>query len=176
MMAEQQVKSELNPAGSVIVSNRRAVMARRIRDEGRWRSQDTRRWIDAARRGRRRRESAWLASQSVHQRRATEILSVFDVELRNVATSPLANFILHYVCCEALGKLLIGSRDNIPPHIIFQRKTLGGIEIDLRKLSPTVDRLGIPISPRGVGGDGSADERRGSCRGWKCCEIWISDD
>jgi hypothetical protein len=91
---------------------------------------------------RRRRESAWLASQSVHQRRATEILNDFDAEVTKVAASSLASFVLHYVCCEALGKLLMGS-PNIPPYQIFLKDRF---KIDLKKLSPAVHRFGIPVS------------------------------
>jgi hypothetical protein len=92
---------------------------------------------------RRRRQSAWLALQSAHQRRATQILGVFDAEVRNVTTSPLATFLLHYICCEALGKLLIGSRDNIPPYKILQYR---GTKIGLKKLKPAIHRLGSPVS------------------------------
>jgi len=71
---------------------------------------------------------------------------VFDIEAKNVATSPLATFLLHYICCETLGKLLIGSRANKPPYIIFQRRADGGLEVDLRKLNPVIQRLGMPLS------------------------------
>jgi hypothetical protein len=94
----------------------------------------------------RRRQSAWLTSQSPHQKRASEILSVFDIEAKNVATSPLATFLLHYICCEALGKLLIGSRENKPPYIIFQRKADGGLEVHLGKLKPAIQQLRISLS------------------------------
>jgi hypothetical protein len=70
--------------------------------------------------------------------------SAFDVEVRNVATSGLGNFLLHYICCEALGKLLIGSAKNILPHQIFQRSST--VNIDLRSLGPAARRLAIPIS------------------------------
>jgi hypothetical protein len=114
-----------------------------------------------------RRRGAWLASQSVHQKRATEILGSFDIEVKNVTASPLATFILHYVCCEALGKLLIGSRGNIPPYKIFQPKSRSGIEIDLKKLNPAVDRLGIPVSDVMLGAIFLADREtpgQRSCR------------
>jgi hypothetical protein len=91
----------------------------------------------------RRRRGAWLAFQSPHQRRATEILSVFDVEVSTAAASRLARFLLHYVCCEALAKLLIGSAKSIVPHEIFQPYK---VKIDLRSLIPAVRRLAIPIS------------------------------
>jgi hypothetical protein len=51
---------------------------------------------------------------------------------------------LHYVCCEALGKLLIGSAKNIMPHEIF--RPYSKVTIDLRSLGPAVRRLAIPIS------------------------------
>jgi hypothetical protein len=113
---------------------------------------------------RRRQSAAWRASQSPHQKRATEILSVFDVEVKNVATIPLANFVIHYICCEALGKLLIGSGRNTPPHEIFQ---IGGIKIDLRSLTPAVHRLGIPVSDAILNGIFLADQQTAgerSCR------------
>jgi hypothetical protein len=135
------VKLDLKqPASSRTAVTRRFMEARRQREQDNWRA------VHAA--VQRRREGAWLAFPSAHQSRATEILRAFDVEARNVGTSPLATFLLHYICCEALGKLLIGSREKIPPHKIFQR---GGIEIDLRKLSPTIRRLGIPVSDVALG-------------------------
>ena len=135
---------QAQPVQIVGIQRSRAAIRRRFVEAQQQRSRDTWRAVRAA--TQRRPQSAWLASQSVHQRRATEILRAFDVEVRNVTTSPLATFLLHYVCCEALGKLLIGSGQNIPPHEIFQPKTRGGIEIDLRKLNPAIQRLGIPVS------------------------------
>jgi hypothetical protein len=64
--------------------------------------------------------------------------------VRSVAASRLAIFLLQYVCCEALGKLLIGSAKNILPHEIFQPNSR--VKIDLRSLIPAVMRLAIPIS------------------------------
>jgi hypothetical protein len=116
---------------------------------------------------RRRRENAWLASQSAHQKRATEILGSFDTEVKNIETSPLATFIFHYICCEALGKLLIGSRDNIPPYMVFKPISQRGIEIDLKKLNPAVARLGIPVSAVALGAIFLADQKTAgqrSCR------------
>jgi hypothetical protein len=114
---------------------RRRVMeaAERLRAEM-WRSDQA---------AKRRRRGAWLAFQSPHQRRATETLSVFDVEVSTAAASRLASFLLHYVCCEALAKLLIGSAKSIVPHEIFQPYK---VKIDLRSLIPAVRRLAIPIS------------------------------
>lgn len=66
--------------------------------------------------------------------------------MKNVTTSPLATFLLHYICCEALGKLLIGSRENTPPYLIFQRKADGGLEIQLAKLKSSIQRLNVPLS------------------------------
>jgi hypothetical protein len=125
------------------------VTAQRSRDAVRRRfmeaeQQRSAQWRSVQAATRRRRQGAWLAYQSAHQRRATEILSVFDVEVRSVAASALASFLLHYVCCEALGKLLIGSAKNILPHEIFQRSST--VNIDLRSLGPAVRRLAIPIS------------------------------
>jgi hypothetical protein len=141
-MAVKSAESQWPPL--VGVQRNRTAIRRRFMEAERQRRNET--WRAVQQTVRPRRESAWLASQSAHQKRATEILGSFDIEVRNVTASPLATFLLHYICCEALGKLLIASRDNTPPYMIFQRKALGGIEIDLRKLSPAVDRLGIPVS------------------------------
>jgi hypothetical protein len=119
----------------------RTVLRRQVMEAERQRRAEMWRSVQAA--TRRRRQGAWLAFQSPHQRRATEILSVFDVEVSTVAASRLASFLLHYVCCEALAKLLIGSAKSIVPHEIFQPYK---VKIDLRSLIPAVRRLAIPIS------------------------------
>ena len=67
-----------------------------------------------------------------------------DVEVRSVAASRLAIFLLNYVGCEALGKLLIGSTRNLPPHEIL--KPYSKVKIELTSLRPAVMRLAIPIS------------------------------
>jgi hypothetical protein len=137
------VKTDANqPAPIVIgVQRSRATVARRLMEAGRQRREAS--WRAAWASLRRRHQSAWLASQSVHQSRATEILNDFDIEVTKVAASSLASFVLHYVCCEALGKLLMGS-PNIPPYQIFQNG--GQLKIDLKKLNPAVHRFGIPVS------------------------------
>jgi hypothetical protein len=114
-----------------------------MEEERRRRREDTWRAVQGTLR---RRRGAWLAYPSVHQRRVTEILNDFDVEVTKVAASSFASFVLHYVCCEALGKLLIGSRENIPPYQIFLSKFSGGIEIHLEKLKSAVQQFCIPVS------------------------------
>jgi hypothetical protein len=140
------VKSDPNQWPPIVggVQGSRAAVTRRFMEAQQQWSSDTWRAVVEIEHQRRRQSAAWLASQSPHQRRATEIISVFEVEVRNVTTSPLATFLLHYVCCEALGKLLIGSAKNILPHEIFQHCST--VKIDLRSLRPAVMRLAIPIS------------------------------
>jgi hypothetical protein len=153
------VKSDPNQWPPIVggVQRSRAAVKRRFMDAQQQRSRDTWRAVQAAtdqstiavveiEHQRRRQSAAWLASQSPHQKRASEILNVFDIEVKNVTRSPLATFLLHYICCEALGKLLIVSRENVPPYMIFQRKTDGGLEIHLTKLKSSVHRLGVPLS------------------------------
>jgi hypothetical protein len=151
------VKSDPNQWPPTVggVQRSRAAVKRRFMEAQQQRSRDTWRAVGDAtfqstiavveiEHQRRRQSAAWLASQSPHQRRATEIISVFDVEVRNVTTSPLVTFLLYYVCYEALGKLLIGSAKNTLPHEIFQPHST--VKIDLRSLRPAVMRLAIPIS------------------------------
>jgi hypothetical protein len=81
---------------SVVSTQRsRAAVRRQFVEAERQRSAEWQRAVQATRR---RREGAWLAFQSPHQRRATEILANFDVEVKKVTASPLATFILHYAC------------------------------------------------------------------------------
>ena len=93
------------------------------------------------------RNNALLESTpSAHQRRATEVLAEFDA-LSASSTELLWLFILHYVCCEALAKLLIGSRNGVPPHVALSEK---GPKIDLRKLKSINARLRLRITDKGL--------------------------
>ena len=83
-------------------------------------------------------------SQSLHQKRATDVLAEFDTLLAE-CTGPVSLFIFHYSCCEALALLLVGTRKGIPPHKLFDRK---GPNVDLRKTKSAVKRLHLPLSKR----------------------------
>jgi len=84
------------------------------------------------------------STQSLHQKRASDVLTEFDA-LRASCTEPVWLFILHYACCDALARLLIGSREAIPPHKVFSGK---GPKVDLRKVKSAQRRLRLRVSHR----------------------------